>query len=275
MSGRVEGKVAFITGAARGQGRSHALRLAQEGADIIALDLCGNVDSCPYDGATQADLNETERQVEALGRRIVARQADVRDYDGLAKVVEEGVAELGHVDIVIANAGIASFKPVTKLDPQTWREMIDINLSGAFYTVRAALPHLVKQGTGGSIVIVSSTAGLKGMANIAHYSAAKHGLVGLMRSLANELAPHFVRVNTVHPTSVDTAMIQNAATRGAFGVADVTKEEFAAASVPMNMLPVPWVEVSDVSSAVLFLASDDARYITAVALPVDAGATQK
>ena len=275
MAGRVDGKVAFITGAARGQGRSHAVRLAQEGADIIAVDLCGQVDTCPYDGATQADLDETERQVEALGRRIVARQADVRDYDGLAKVVDEGVAEFGHVDIVIANAGIASFKPVTELDPHTWQEMIDINLSGAFYTVRAALPHLVRQGTGGSIVLVSSSAGLKGMANIAHYSSAKHGLVGLMRSLANELAPHFVRVNTVHPTNVDTAMIQNAATRGAFGVSDVSKEEFATASVPMNMLPVPWVEMSDVSSAVLFLVSDDARYITATALPIDAGATQK
>jgi SDR family mycofactocin-dependent oxidoreductase len=276
MTGRLEGKVAFITGAARGQGRSHALRLAHEGADIIAVDICDSIGTVPYDGATKADLDETVRQVEALDRRIVATVADTRDLAAMTAAVDEGVAQLGHIDIVIANAGIASFAPAAEMDEQTWRDMIDINLTGVFFSIRPALPHLIRQGTGGSIIITSSTAGLKGMLNIPHYSAAKHGLVGLMRSLANEMAPHHVRVNTVHPTNVDTDMIQNAATRGVFGGgSDLTREQFAEAATPMNMLPVPWVDPVDISNAIVFLASDEARYITAVALPVDAGATQK
>jgi SDR family mycofactocin-dependent oxidoreductase len=275
MAGKLEGKVALITGAARGQGRSHAVRFAQEGADIIAVDICEPIPTVPYEGATKAELDETVRLVEAEDRRIVARVADTRSLDQMKAVVEEGVAELGRLDIVMANAGIATFSQAVDMTEEMWRTMIDINLTGEFFTIQPAIPHLIAAG-GGSIIITSSTAGLKGMQNIAHYSAAKHGVVGLMRSLANELAPHHIRVNTIHPTNVDTMMIQNQATRSVFGGGeDITREQFAEAATPMNMLPVPWVEVSDITNAALFLASDDARYITAIQLPVDAGATQK
>src|SRR5690554_3057395 len=178
--GRVEGKVAFITGAARGQGRSHAVRLAEEGADIIAVDICDQVGSVPYPMATPDDLAKTVDAVEALDRRIVARQADVRSYDAVKSALEAGVAELGRVDIVSANAGISSFAPVEEMDESTWRDMIDINLTGVWNTCKAAIPHLRAAG-GGAIIITSSVAGLKGMANIGHYASAKHGVVGLMR----------------------------------------------------------------------------------------------
>ena len=275
MTGRVEGKVAFITGAARGQGRSHAVRLAQEGADIIAVDLAGQVASVPYPMATPEDLDQTVKEVEALDRRIVARQADVRDYAALKSALDEGVAQLGRLDIVCANAGIASFGPADELDETTWRDMIDINLTGMWHTCKAAIPHLVEGGRGGSIVITSSDAGLKGFPNLAHYVSAKHGVVGLMRTLALELAPHMIRVNSLHPTSVNTDMIQNAPTYELFAPdlaeKDRTKERLTERFQAMNALPIPWVEPVDISNAVLFLASDEARYITGVPLPVDAG----
>jgi SDR family mycofactocin-dependent oxidoreductase len=264
MPGRVEGKVAFITGAARGQGRSHAVRLAQEGADIIAVDICAQVDSVPYPMATPDDLAETVKEVEALDRRIVAAQADVRD---------DGIARLGRLDIVSANAGIASFGRADELGEQAWRDMIDTDLTGAWHAAKAAIPHLIAGGRGGSIVITSSDAGLKGFQNIAHYVAAKHGLVGLMRTLALELAPHMIRVNSIHPTQVDTDMIMNAPTYALFrpDLEHPTQQDFEAASQATNALPVPWVEPVDISNALLFLASDEARYITGVTLPVDAG----
>jgi SDR family mycofactocin-dependent oxidoreductase len=276
MAGKLEGKVAFITGAARGQGRSHAVRFAQEGADIIAVDLCESIETVPYGGATRADLDETVRQVEALDRRIIASVADTRSLEQMKAAVDNGVAELGRLDVVMANAGIATFAQAAEMTEEMWRTMIDINLSGVFFSIQPAIPHLVAAG-GGAVIITSSTAGLKGMANIAHYSAAKHGVVGLMRSLANELAPHRIRVNTIHPTNVDTDMIQNAATKSVFfgGDGSGTKEQFAEAATPMNMLPIPWVEVADITNAALFLASDEGRYVTAIQLPVDAGATQK
>jgi (+)-trans-carveol dehydrogenase len=275
MTGRVEGKVAFITGAARGQGRSHAVRLAQEGADIIAVDLCDQVDSVPYQMATPEDLADTVKQVEALDRRIVATQADVRDYGALKSALDEGVAQLGRLDIVCSNAGIASFGPADELDETTWRDMIDINLTGMWHTCKAAIPHLVEGGRGGSIVITSSDAGLKGFPNLAHYVSAKHGVVGLMRTLALELAPHMIRVNSLHPTTVNTDMIQNAPTYELFAPdlaeKDRTKERLTERFQALNALPIPWVEPVDISNAVLFLASDEARYITGVPLPVDAG----
>ena len=209
MTGRVEGKVAFITGAARGQGRSHAVRLAQEGADIIAVDLCDQVDSVPYQMATPEDLADTVKQVEALDRRIVATKADVRDYGALKKALDDGVAQLGRLDIVSANAGIARFGRAEELPEQTWQDMIDTNLTGVWHTAKAAIPHLIAGGRGGSIVLTSSAAGLKAYANVAHYVSAKHGVVGLMRTLALELAPHMIRVNSLHPTQVDTDMIMN------------------------------------------------------------------
>ena len=207
--GRVDGKVAFITGAARGQGRSHALRLAEEGADIIAVDLCRPVETAPYEMATPDDLAETAKLVEDFDRRIVTRQADVRDLGQLQAVVQEGLSELGHIDIVCANAGIASFAPALEMDEQTWQEMIDINLSGVWKTIRAAVPPMVERGQGGSVIITSSVAGLFGFPNLANYVAAKHGVVGLMRVLTQELAPHMIRVNTVNPTTVNTPMVMS------------------------------------------------------------------
>ncbi|MEV1329302.1 mycofactocin-coupled SDR family oxidoreductase [Micromonospora costi] len=278
MPGRVDGKVAFITGAARGQGRSHAIRLAQEGADIIAIDLCRQVDTVPYPMSTPDDLAETVKEVEALDRRIIATQADVRDFAAVKAAVDEGVAQLGRLDIVSANAGISSpAGPAEDVSEQTWQDMIDINLTGVWHTAKAAIPHIKAGGRGGSIVLTSSDAGLFAYPNIAHYVSAKHGVVGLMRTLALELAPFNIRVNSLHPTQVDTPMIMNEATYKLFlpDNPNPTIEEFAPVSQQMNALPIPWVEAVDISNALLFLASDEARYITGVALPVDAGAAIK
>jgi SDR family mycofactocin-dependent oxidoreductase len=272
MAGRVDGKVAFITGAARSQGRSHAIRLAQEGADIIAVDLAGPVASVhAYPGATEADLAETVKQVEALDRRIVAHKADVRDTGALKAAVDDGVAQLGKLDIVVANAGIWQSSPALELDDEDWQETIDINLSGVWKTAKVALPHLVAN-DGGSIILTSSLAGLKALSSI-HYNTAKHGVVGIMRSLAKEFAQCNIRVNSVHPTSVNTIMIQNESVWRAFDPENPhpTQESAAPVFQSINALPVPWVEPVDVSNAVLFLASDEARYITGVTLPVDAG----
>jgi SDR family mycofactocin-dependent oxidoreductase len=276
MAGRVAGKVAFITGAARGQGRSHAIRLAEEGADIIAVDLCADVDSAArlYPGSTEADLAETVRRVESLDRRIVATRADVRDLDALRAAVDDGVAQLGHVDIVSANAGIYLFgEPTHTVSEGDWRDVIDINLTGVWHTCKAAIPRLIAQGTGGSIIVTSSTAGLKGLPNAGAYTASKHAVVGLMRTLALELAPHRVRVNTVHPTSVATDMIFNPAVYKLFlpETEGPTREQAAEVFRTINALPIPWVESVDVSNALLFLASDEARYITGTELKVDAG----
>ncbi|HEV8372365.1 MAG TPA: mycofactocin-coupled SDR family oxidoreductase [Actinomycetota bacterium] len=277
MAGRVEGKVAFITGAARGQGRSHAVRLAQEGADIIAVDIGKQIDSVPMPMATPDDLNETVRQVEELDRRIVATQTDVRDYAGLKRALDDGVAQLGRLDIVAANAGIASFGPAEELSEEAWQDMIDVNLTGVWHTCKAAIPHLKAGGRGGSIILTSSAAGLKGYANVSHYVSAKHGVVGLMRTLAQELAPHMIRVNSIHPTQVDTPMIMNETAFRLFlpDREHPTVEDFAPVSQMMNALPIPWVDPVDISNAVLFLASEEARYITGVPLPVDAGALIK
>jgi SDR family mycofactocin-dependent oxidoreductase len=278
MAGRVEGKVAFITGAARSQGRSHALRLAQEGADIIAVDIAGPVESIQmYPPATEEDLAETVRQVEALDRRIVATKADVRDTAALRAALDDGVAQLGRLDIVLANAGVFEIQPALDVTDDAWREMIDINLTGVWNTCKVALPHLIEGGRGGAMVLTSSTAGLKGTPNTIHYTAAKHGVVGIMRTLANEFAQHSIRVNTVHPTGVDTVMIQNPKTWGLFNPDDPAPSRAAAAPIfqSTNALPVPWVEPVDISNAILFLVSDEARYITGVTLPVDAGYTVK
>jgi (+)-trans-carveol dehydrogenase len=277
MAGRVAGKVAFITGAARSQGRSHAIRLAREGADIIAVDLAGPVGSVTaYPGATEADLAETVKEVEALDRRIIATRADVRDSAALKAAVDEGVAQLGKLDIVCANAGIYQTHPALELEDAAWQETIDINLTGVWNTVKVSLPHLVANG-GGSIILTSSVAGLKGIANSVHYNAAKHGVVGIMRTIGNEFAKQGIRVNSVHPTGVNTIMIQNKEVWGLFDPANTnpTQESAEAAFKSLNALDIPWVEPVDISNAILFLASDEARYITGVTLPVDAGAMIK
>ena len=271
MTGKLGGKVAFITGAARGQGRSHAVRLAAEGADIIAVDICRQIGTVLYPMATAADLAQTVKEVEALDRRIVAREADVRDEGGLREAFEAGVAELGPVDIVLANAGIAPMSLDKSQTRQAWQDVIDVNLTGVFNTVEIAIPGMIARGKGGAVVLISSAAGLVGVGGPSPgglgYTAAKHGLVGLMRSYANILAPHSIRVNSVHPTGVRTPMVVN----------DVMQEILAAdAQVSTrtgNALPVDMVEPADVSNAILWLVSDDARYITGVTLPVDAGYT--
>jgi SDR family mycofactocin-dependent oxidoreductase len=274
MGDRMAGKVVFITGAAGGQGRSHAVRLAEEGADIIGIDICADVPTVAYPGATPADLAETVKQVEALDRRMIAAEADVRDPARLQGVLEAAVTELGHLDGVVANAGISSAAPAQELGQDMWHTMIDINLTGVWNTCQAALSHL---GDGASVVITSSTAGLRTGGNIPHYAAAKHGVVGLMRSLSNELAPRRIRVNTVHPTNVSTDMLLNDALYQVFrpDLDRPTVEDAIPAFTRFNAIPVPWVEPRDISNAVLFLLSDESRYVTAVALPVDAGSTQR
>ncbi len=277
MSGRLTGKVALITGAARGIGRAQAVRFAQEGADIVALDVCAAVDTVVIPHSTQSDLDQTAALATASGGRVHAEIVDVRDLAGVQAATDRGVERFGGLDVVCATAGITSRGLALELDENAWLTMLDVNLTGVWHTCRAAAPHLIAGG-GGAMVLTSSIAGLRGLVGVAHYTAAKHGVLGLMRSLANELAPHNVRVNCVHPTNVDTPMIQNDAVRSAFRPdlnRTPTRAEFAEAARSMNMLAVPWIEAVDVANAALFLASDEARYITAVALPVDAGATQR
>ncbi|MFC9761306.1 mycofactocin-coupled SDR family oxidoreductase [Rhodococcus jostii] len=276
MTGRVNGRVVLVTGAARGIGRAQALRFAQEGADVVAVDLCGPVGTVVTPPASPEDLEETAKLVRDTGRRIVTAQVDVRDGTALAEAVTAAAGELGGLDFVCATAGITSSGAALELDSETWQTMLDVNLTGVWRTCTAAAPHLIERG-GGAMVLTSSIAGLRGLVGVAHYTAAKHGVVGLMRSLAKELAPHRVRVNSVHPTNVDTDMIQNDMVRRAFrpDLEHPTREEFAAAAVTMNMLPIPWIEPVDVANAALFLASDEARYITSVALPVDAGSVSR
>ena len=271
MAGRVAGKVAFITGAARGQGRSHAIRLAAEGADIIAVDLCRQVATVPYPMSTPEDLADTVKEVEALDRRIVATQADVRDFAAVKAALDDGVAQLGRLDIVSANAGIFSFGTLEEMDDTTWQDMLDVNLTGVWHAAKAAIPHLRAAG-GGSIILTSSTAGLKAIPNTGHYNSAKHGVVGLMRTLAQELAPDMIRVNSVHPTAVNTDMIQNSATRVRAGCPKRSgpRTRWRPVSGAESAAP-PWVEPVDISNAVLWLASDESRYVTGVTLPIDAG----
>lgn len=273
--GRVQGKVALITGAGRGQGRSHAVRLAEEGAAIVAIDICRDIASVPYPLATPEDLQETVRQVKERDQPVIAVEADVRDEAAIKAAVDEAVALLGRLDIVCANAGIFSCA-AGDLDAQTWNDMIDVNLNGVFHTCKAAVPHLKNTG-GGSVILTSSCAGLMGFEGFAHYTAAKHGVIGYMRSLAKEVAQYFIRVNTICPTSVFTDMINNDAMFAIMrpDLQNPKLDDAVVAWTSINLLPVPYVESADVSNAVLFLASDEARFITSVALPVDAGATQK
>lgn len=271
--GRLDGKVAFVTGAARGQGRSHAIRLAQEGADIIASDICTEIETSPFPLATEAQLAETAKLVEELDRRIITGVADVREQGALDELVERGLSEFGRIDIALGNAGILSYNDVWALSDAQWDEMIDINLKGVWRTVKAVTPAMIEAGNGGSIVLTSSIYGLNGSATLAHYSAAKYGVVGLAQSAALELAPHMIRVNTVHPTFVNTDMIHNRSLYKQFfpNIENPTREQFAEAATSLNTLPVPWVEPVDISNAVLWLASDESRYVTGIGIPVDAG----
>ncbi|WP_040825381.1 mycofactocin-coupled SDR family oxidoreductase [Nocardia jiangxiensis] len=279
MAGRVEGKVAFITGAARGQGRSHAVRLAQEGADIIAVDVCKPVSgSDVIPASTPEDLAETAELIKGLGRRVVTAEVDVRDFDALQAAVDGGVEQLGRLDIIVANAGIGNGgATLDKTSEQDWDTLIGINLSGVWKTVKAGVPHLLSGSSGGSIVLTSSVGGLKAYPNTGHYIAAKHGVIGMMRSFAVELGEHSIRVNAVCPTNVNTPMFMNEGTMKLFrpDLENPTKEDFAPVAQFMHVLPIGWVEPVDISNAVLFLASDESRYITGLPVTIDAGSTLK
>ena len=270
---RVRGRVALVTGAARGQGRSHAVRLAQEGADLLLVDSCADVETVEYCLGSTAELKETAEIVRAEGRRALTFVVDARDAAGLTDAVSSGVADLGHLDIVCANAAITSAAPVMEMSEQRWRDVVDVNLTGVFNTVQAAVPHVIAGGAGGSVIIVNSAAGLRPYRNLAHYSSSKHGLVGLMKTLALELGENWIRVNSVHPTGVDTAMLLNDAARRLYrpDLENPTVDDVRQVFTGVHALPIPWVESVDVSNAVVFLASDEARYITGVCLPVDAG----
>ncbi|GFG71944.1 mycofactocin-coupled SDR family oxidoreductase [Mycolicibacter senuensis] len=279
MGGRVEGKVALITGAARGQGRSHAVRLAQEGADIIAVDVCARISSSKeIPAATPDDLAETADLVKGLDRRIVTAQVDVRDFDALKAAVDSGVEQLGRLDIIAANAGIGNGgDTLDKTSEADWQEMIDVNLSGVWKTVKAGVPHLIAGGNGGSIILTSSVGGLKAYPHTGHYIAAKHGVVGLMRTFAVELGQHFIRVNSVHPTNVNTPLFMNEGTMKLFrpDLENPGPDDMAVVAQLMHVLPIGWVDPVDISNAVLFLASDEARYITGLPMTVDAGSCLK
>lgn len=274
--GTLDGKVAFITGVARGQGRSHALRLATEGADIIGVDICADIASSGYAMASREELDETVRLVEAAGGKMVGSVADVRDFHQLKTALDAGVEHFGRLDIVCANAGIATmaFGELTideELDQ--WNDVLNVNLVGAFHTVKAAIPHLISGERGGSIVLTSSTAGLRGFGGMQGgglgYAASKHGIVGLMRTLANALAPHNIRVNTVHPTGVNTMMAVNPAITAFL-------ENYPGGGPHLqNPLPVEMLEPEDISAAIAYLVSDQAKYVTGVTFPVDAGFCNK
>ncbi len=266
MPGRVMGKVALVTGAARGQGRSHSVRLAEEGADIIALDICDTIPGTTT--ASEEDLSETVRLVEATDRRIIAGIVDVRDRPSLKLAIDAGVHELGRLDIVVANAGIGYIRSWEDVTADVWDTVIGVNLSGVWNTAQLAARHLIDAG-GGSMILTSSAAGISGQPFLAPYVAAKHGVVGIMRSLAMELAEHSIRVNSIHPCGVDTPMVS------------ATKDEMdrliaahpRLGGIFTNLLNIELIEPLDVSNVVLFLASDDARFITASTVTVDAGNT--
>lgn len=271
--GRLDGKVAFITGAARGQGRAHAVRLAEEGASIIAVDICEQIDTVSYELGTMDELQETAKLVEDRDQRIVVAKADVRDRASMQSAVDKGIAEFGRLDIVSANAGIWSSAAFVDLDDQMYRDMIDVQMTGPWNTCKVTVPYLIEQDEGGSIIITSSVAGKKGFPHQAHYNMGKAAAILLMRTLANELAPNRIRVNTVNPFSTITKMIDNEFIWRAFApdAENPSSDDMAGAMQAMNLLPIPWVQPEDISAAVAWLASDDARYVTGIDLDIDAG----
>jgi SDR family mycofactocin-dependent oxidoreductase len=273
MTGLLAGQVAVVTGAARGQGRSHALALAREGASIIALDACAPIATVPYPLPTKADLEETAEQAEALGSRVIHGAVDVRDLAEMEQFIGDAVADLGRLDIVCANAGISTPSPTLEMTEETWQTTIDINLTGVWKTCKATVPHIVAGNRGGSVIITSSAATVMISGNIAHYTASKHGLIGFMRVLAKELAPHRIRVNTVHPAGVRTPMIYNEPMYRLFrpDLENPGREDFETSARSHNALGVPAVEPEDVSAAVVYLAAPSGRYVTGSTFMLDAG----
>ena len=274
--GLVAGKVALVTGAARGQGRAEAVRLAEEGADIIAVDICAPVETIPYEGATLADLEETAALVRKHGRRIVPVRADVRDLAALEAAVSQGTAELGRLDIVVANAGVmGALVKAWELTEEDWRTTIDVNLTGVWHTIKATVPYLIQQGTGGSVILTSSVAGLKGVAHTANYTAAKHALVGLARTVAREAGQYNIRVNCVHPGSIPTKLLLHETVYKVFRphLDAPTLDDCLPVFGKLNMLPDAFQQPEDVANAVLYLASDLSRVTTGTSLTVDGGAS--
>ncbi|WP_261555724.1 mycofactocin-coupled SDR family oxidoreductase [Frankia tisae] len=272
---RLGGKVALVTGAARGQGRSHAVRLAQEGADLILVDVLKDLPTLEYGLGTDADLAETVAAVEALDRRVVWGQADVRDADALQALVDRGVGELGRLDIVSANAGISPrLAKLWEITPAEWDEQISVNLTGVFNTIRAVVPPMIAGGRGGAIVLTASGAALGGIPHLGAYTASKHGVVGLALTLANELARHDIRVNALCPGTVGTPMVtQNRAQYGVFrpDLEAPNLEDTKVALKKVSPLGRPWIEPIDVTNALLWLVSDEGRYVTGITLPIDQG----
>lgn len=274
--GKLDGRVALISGGARGQGRSHALTLAKEGADIIVFDICKQIGSVEIAMARKGDLEETADMIRQTGRHVVAMQGDVRDTTSLNEVVSAGLKEFGKIDIVVANAGILSFGPTEALPDDVWDDMIAVNLTGVYKTVRAALPSMIARGQGGSIVLTSSTAALRPYANHIHYVAAKHGVTGIMRALAHEMAKYRIRVNCVAPAACHTDFIINPTVFQLFtGNGNISEEEAIPAFKSLNLMDEPWIYPQDVSNAIAWLVSDEARFVTGITLPVDLGLTNK
>jgi SDR family mycofactocin-dependent oxidoreductase len=272
--GRVEGKVALVTGAARGQGRAHALRLAGEGADIIAVDICDSVATVDYEPASEEDLQETERLVKATGRQIIASVADVRDFDAVDAAVARGIKQFGHLDIAIANAGIMAHPAkIWEFSSEQWQTTMDVNLTGVWHTLKAVAPRMIAQASGGSIILTSSTAGAKGAANFGNYVVTKHGILGLAKTAAIELGEYSIRVNCILPTSVNTHLIQSQPLYDLFrpDVDNPTREDTEAAFSSLHLLPVKWLEPKDIADAALWLASDESKYVTGLEVRVDAG----
>jgi (+)-trans-carveol dehydrogenase len=274
--GRLDGKVALISGAARGQGRSHAVRLAEEGADVVAFDICEQVPTVSYSLATSADLDETAALVEKEGQRVLTRIVDVRDPGGLTELVDEATTVFESIDIVVANAGVAQDpRRVWEMSESQWQDVLDIDLTGVWHTVRAVVPGMIERDRGGSIVFTSSSAAVKTRANMGAYGSAKSALTGLMKALAQELAPYSIRVNTVNPGAVGTDMFLSDRIFRLFrpDLERATLDDAKAEFYKLNALPIPWIDPIDVSNAILWLATDEARYVTGIVLPVDAGAS--
>ena len=272
MSGRLAGKVAFITGAARGQGRAHAVRMASEGADIIAVDVAGKLPSCvPYDSATPEDLADTVRLVEATNRRIIVSAIDIRDFDGLCEAVDDGVAALGRLDVIVANAGISAPQAWNEITPESFRDVMDVNVTGTWNTVMAGAQKIIDGDRGGSIILISSAAGIKMQPFMVHYTASKHAVTGMARAFAAELGRHSIRVNSVHPGPVNSAMGSGDMVAA---ITRATETYPQLANVLTPFLPNWVAEPEDIADAVCWLASDESRNVTAAAISVDQGSTQ-
>jgi (+)-trans-carveol dehydrogenase len=266
--GLLDGKVGFVTGAGHGQGRAHAVRMAEEGADVILCDICAPIPETSAPMATYDELAETAQLVEKAGQRAVFGVADVRDRAAMQAVVDEGLRAFGRLDVAAANAGIWRPNHFLDIDDDEYRAMVDVNLGGVWNTCKVVVPPMIEGGNGGSIVMTSSAAGIRGQAPWSHYTAAKHAVVGLMRALANELAVHSIRVNTVHPSAVDTFIARQP------DAAWTAHDPLARASAA-NMLPIFVLPPEEISNAVVWLLSDQAKWVTGVTLPVDAGCTNK